>query len=143
MIGYTLKALAVLVFAVALAVVPAGAQQSERMTMTIPFAFSIGDATLPAGTYRVWRTSATTGSYLISNVDGDAAAAVTSPARLEGRRAVRAKLVFHAYAGEHFLAEIWMPSSFNGTELITSERERQMARGGAEPHLVALVAGSR
>ena len=143
MTTYALKALAVLAFAMTLAVAPARAQQSDRMTMTIPFAFTVGETTLPAGTYRVWRTSATTGSYLISNGDGDGAATVTSPARVQKRGEARAKLVFHVYGGEYFLAQIWMPTSFSGTELPTSRYERRLAGAGAEPRLVALVGGRR
>ena len=143
MTRYTLKALAVLVFALTLSIVPTHAQQSERMTMTIPFAFSVGDTMLQAGTYRVWRTSATTGTYLISNVDGEGTAVVSSPARLQGRGTGRAKLVFDAYGGEYFLAQIWMPMSDSGTELVTSQHEERLARTGATPRLVALIAGRR
>jgi hypothetical protein len=143
MARYTLKALAVLVLAMTLSVVSTHAQQSDRMTMTIPFAFSVGDTMLPAGTYRVWRTSASTGTYLISNVDGEGTAVVTSPARLRQRGATRAKLVFDAYYGEYFLAQIWMPTSEIGTELATSQHEERLARAGASPRHVALVAGRR
>lgn len=143
MTRYRLKALAVLVFAMTLAVVPARAQQSDRMTMAIPFAFSVGDTALPAGTYRVWRTSAATGTYLISNVDGEVAAAVSSPARLQEGGAARARLVFAVYGGEHFLSQIWMPASESGTELATSQHEERMARAGAQPRFVSLIAGRR
>jgi hypothetical protein len=143
MTKYALKALTVLAVAMTLAVAPARAKQSDEMTMTIPFAFTVGDTTLPAGTYRVRRTSATTGTYLISNADGEIAAAVTSPARVQERDEARAKLVFHIYGGEYFLSQIWLPTSFSGTELATSRRERRLAGAGAEPRFVALVEGRR
>jgi hypothetical protein len=143
MIKYALNALAVLAFAMTLAVAPARADESDRMTMTVPFAFTVGDKTLPAGTYRLWRTSATTGTYMITNVDDHETASVTSPARVQDGEEAQAKLVFRVYGGEYFLAQIWMPTSLSGTELATSRHERHLAKVGAEPRLVALVSGRR
>ena len=143
MTTYALKAFAVLAIAMTLAVAPALAKQNDEMTMTVPFAFTVGDTTLPAGTYRVQRTSATTGTYLISNADGDETATVTSPAKVQANGDARAKLVFDVYGGEYFLAQIWMPASFSGTELATSRHERRLAAAGAESRIVALVDGRR
>src|SRR5262245_23631465 len=120
--------IAALMFALTLAAVPARAQQSDVMTITVPFAFSVGSPTLSAGTYRVLRPFGTTGTYQFRNVDGHGTASVTSPSTIQDPEPGRAKLVFHVYGGEYFLSQIWMPSASAGTELATTREERRLAK---------------
>ena len=141
MTRFALKALAVLVMATTLAVVPTHAQQHNQMTLNIPFAFTVGDTTLPAGTYLVLRPLTTSGAYMIRSVDGKGNALVLSPSSQQARKEEPAKLVFNAYDGEYFLAQIWMPWSTSGADLAASRHEKRLARAGDRSHVVALVVG--
>ena len=74
-------------------------------------------------------------------VEGKGAAAVLGAFRLTGGRwPARAKLVFHAYDGEHYLAEVWMPTSGTGSTISISKAEERLAEGGIEPETVAVLA---
>ena len=109
------------------------------MTVKIPFAFTINGTTLPAGTYRVWRPSAETGTYLIGDGRGDKAG-VTSAVRLKEPSAVPARLVFRVRDGAYFLAQIWMPTTDVGTELAAPRPEARAERSSAADRLVTLIA---
>ena len=53
--------------------VAAAAQTTRQLTVTIPFAFSVGKTALPAGTYTVYRTSTHSGDgFLLRDADGQA-----------------------------------------------------------------------
>jgi len=131
--------IAALMFALTLAGVPTRAQQSDVMKITVPFAFSVGNTTLEAGTYRVLRPFGTPGTYQLRNVDSGDTAAVTSPATIQDETPGRAKLVFHVYGGEYFLSQIWMPASSAGTELAASRQERRLAKS-TDARQIALIA---
>ena len=66
------KAIALLVMVIGLAVAVASAQSTQPMNFRTPFAFAIGDQTLPAGAYTV-QVVTVTGTLLISKPDGTAA----------------------------------------------------------------------
>jgi hypothetical protein len=51
--------------------------------------------------------------------------------------------VFRAYYGEAFLTQVWMPNSDTGNDVRKSKAELRLARGGAKPELLAVVAGGR
>jgi hypothetical protein len=139
--SYIVTAFALVMLAITLAVAPAQAQSGDTLTITIPFAFTVGSEPLPAGKYTVRRTSQTSSAFLIQNAEGTAAVAVLSGPRLHGgRRVAPGKLVFHAYEGEHFLAQVWMPWSASGSELTISDAEKRLARTGAEAEPVAVLA---
>ena len=145
----TLRALAILSLAITLsaAATPARAQsgeakffQSGSVHATIPFAFTAGEATLPAGEYTIQRVSETSGALLIRSEDGTAGAAVLAASTLaRGRTSLPGKLVFHRYEGTYFLAEVWTASSAIGREVSMPKAEKALARQGSESELVAVV----
>jgi hypothetical protein len=140
----TLKVFASLALAITFALAPVQAQSSDRMTIAIPFAFTVGEETLSAGTYSVARTSQSGSAYMIQNIEGKGAAAVLSTFKLTGDRwPARGRLVFHSYNGEHYLAQVWMPTSGTGSAVSTSEAEERLAEGRAEPEMVAVLATQR
>ena len=140
--SYILNAFATFAFALTLAVAPTQAQVNDTMTIRIPFPFTVGSEVLPAGKYIVRRTSPTGSAFVFQNAEGTAAAAVLSGPRLQGgRRPAPGKLVFHAYKGEHYLSQVWMPWSVSGSQLTIADTEERLAASGAEPAKVAVVAG--
>ena len=146
MSSYVPRVLVLLALALAAAIAPVrtNAQENDRMVMTIPFAFSAGGATLPAGTYVVARTSLTSSAFRIRSAEGHAVTSVMTHGSLDGgRQPVRAKLVFHRYGDAYYLAEVWTPSNNIGCEVQTSKHERELAERGAKPELVAVLAPTR
>jgi len=90
----------------------------------VPFAFKVGSAQLPAGTYEI--KAANSNAVLIQNRMTSAAAA--SVIQHEYPRNTGAKLVFHRVAGQYFLAEIWRGSGSSGMLLPASKQEKNLRK---------------
>jgi hypothetical protein len=111
----------------------------------VPFAFTVGSAHLPAGTYEVKTIGAGNSSIVIQNHEANAAA--MSNAGREQARSTSAKLVFHRVGNSYFLAEVWRSSTAEGMILPASSQEKDLAKemqlakapsGGYEEVVIAL-----
>ncbi len=109
----------------------------------VPFAFKLGTAQLPAGTYEVKVEEQNT--IMIRN--GQTSAAAMSIARRESPRNTNPKLVFHRVGSQYFLAEIWRSAGTSGMIVPTSQQEKELEKelqlannsvGGYEEVVVAL-----
>jgi len=111
------------------------------MTADIPFAFVVGDRTLPAGEYIV-RPEGPVG-VLIQNTDGKAAIFALPHAIQSPTVTPHSRFVFHQYGDTYFLSELWKPGNQTGQKLNMSPRERELARGKATPEVRSIVARQR
>lgn len=122
---------ALLVTAIIVAGVSAQAQTLQyRLTVNIPFDFTVTGKKLPAGTYWVKRAQDTT---------GDAVLQVTTP---DGRSSVnrfsipivtfksknRGEVIFHRYGNEYFLAEVWPAGGGTGRAFPKTHAERELEK---------------
>lgn len=126
--AYTMIAMIVLVGSMAVA---AKAQVSGRTQMiaNIPFQFTVGNKTLPAGEYRVTclkSASDHTVVQLRSN-DGKAAALVQMTA-VTGKSQETARLIFNRYGNQYFFAQAWTGAESAGLEASKSRAERAARR---------------
>jgi Xaa-Pro aminopeptidase len=116
--------------------VPAHAQ-SSALSVKIPFAFHVGQKTLPAGTYTVQkRTDAITLSDGEGHVAAVIANAVANPTAAAGDW-----LVFNRYEKDCFLTEVRWSGYSNALRLVKSPIELELAKAGATER--ALVAATR
>jgi hypothetical protein len=109
----------------------------------IPFQFSTGKATLPAGEYLVKCLDPNRKQLVVQSTDGKAAAVV--PMILaRGRSQEDAKLVFHRYGRRDFFFQAWAGGS-NGLELPPTYAESAAARElvGIEPKRETIALTSR
>ena len=108
--------------------------------VNIPFEFTVGKMTLPAGEYRVVKEFASP-ALLIQRTDRSASTYVTSMAVASGQPQAQTKLVFHRYGDAYFLAQVWRAGESQGRGLPKSakEKEQAMARNEA-PDQVTIVA---
>ena len=99
----------------------------QPMVANIPFAFTAGEVTLPAGEYRVekWTTSGIT--LRIQSTDGDAMAFVPAIAAETLERQKACKLIFNHYGNQYFLAQVWSAGSNLGRALPKSRKEKEQA----------------
>lgn len=101
------------------------ANQSAKVS--IPFAFSVGDTQLPAGTYVVSKNGNT---LLIQNTRGKGSAATLAGQTIaNSQETLDGRLVFNRYNDQYFLSEIWMPGAGLGREL--KVRANEIAAAGA------------
>ena len=101
--------LAVLFFAAS-----AHAESEQRITANIPFEFTAGNISFPAGQYEFIRTGAE--FYMVRDADGRAqfimAGAPTQPNELPEKSTLR----FNTVDGRHVLTQIWNDRASNGND---------------------------
>jgi hypothetical protein len=141
-----LKIFSMLMFAVTLSVAAVNAKPVEPLRGKIPFDFSVGNKTLPAGVYTI--TSLTTpGVILIRREDSRASAMIITFGVNASRVQDQTKLVFRRYGAQYFLSQVWTAGVNNGRELQKSRTERDLlkkksnvvAMKAVEPEMVVIV----
>ncbi len=108
----------------------------------VPFDFTVGTTTLPAG------------RYLVSRLDGSAAVIqlrsskagvfLVTQETTSGNRVDHAAMVFHRYGERYFLRQIWVSGS-RGFAMPESQAERELvnARNGVTTRVTVASAASR
>src|SRR5258707_6752171 len=79
---------------------------NEPMLVNIPFAFVAGNATLPAGEYRVQKLDGNSAVLLIHCPDANASALVITHAAQAKEPQSESKLVFNRYGNRYFLSQV-------------------------------------
>jgi hypothetical protein len=102
------------------------ARAQEAMVVDIPFAFTAGNATLPAGEYRVQKMDRNSAVLLIHCWDARASALVITNAAQAKEPQTESKLVFNRYGNRYFLSQVWTSGSIRGRQLPISPREKEM-----------------
>jgi hypothetical protein len=125
--GFTMLML-IVVLALATAVVSASAQSSNKVVADIPFEFSVGYKTMPAGEYIVQAVVSAGDALMIQSADGKTSALRLSEATERIKNKTHARLVFHRYGQRYFLAEVWNGSDNSGRQLLKSQEERAIDR---------------
>ena len=108
--------------------------QSDRQTIIyIPFNFSAGEKSFPAGKYvieRVWKDKDNV--WVIKHKDDvGKAMLLTRPVRANETQQ-DTRLVFHQYGDLYFLSEIWTAGDDLGREIQMSNREKSLDKTVAE-----------
>ncbi len=142
-----LKIFSMLTLAVTFAVVAVYANPARPLTANIPFDFSVGNKTLPAGVYTVAPLT-TPGVLRIRREDGRAGVLTQTRGVEAGRGQDQTKLVFRRYGDQYFLTQVWTAGDSNGRELGQSRTERDLIRSrskylaqhAVEPEVVFIVA---
>ncbi len=126
----------ILSFGIALAAVTTVYAQQKTMKANVPFSFNMGSTVMPEGTYRVSEAPNNAVMWLTANRGGATKAVITIGTA--GKEFEPARLVFHRYGEEYFLAQIWTGNGSNGRVLPRSEREKELALSGARPTLAMI-----
>jgi hypothetical protein len=116
--------------AVLLSVVAAGKcqGQSRSLEVNVPFAFEVGNKTLPAGSYRV--ESVPTGAAFIEVLrsnNEDVRLPVSTTATVSTSGTLSSALIFHRYGNRNFLAQI-RTGDGHAREVFPSKQEKELVR---------------
>jgi hypothetical protein len=120
--------LAAVAFSLVAAVAPANAQITRMQTAYVPFEFTVGNQTLPAGRYDV--SQITTGGRTISvrnRQNGESAVRLTSLLK-QFEPAKRSVLVFNRVGEIYFLSEVWLGGEIEGRQVLKSKAEESRRR---------------
>ncbi len=117
------------------------AGSADRISLHVPFAFTVGKQVLPAGTYDVRPLSST--RVALVDRENRRTTMILAMAAQAAEMATTAKLVFHRYGDQYFLAEVWTPERNQHHELYTSPAEQKLQKqleNGGENRLAGSVA---
>ena len=112
--------------------------QSLTMRITIPFDFYVGDKTLPAGTYEVWR-SGTSDAVSITDRNGHSAFVMTSGNARRPGATSESQMVFSGYDNRYFLDEIRWSGYPIARSVPKSKLQLQLAQAGRDPASLAIA----
>ncbi|MGO9097366.1 MAG: hypothetical protein ACLQGV_19365 [Bryobacteraceae bacterium] len=118
------------------------AAQSMRIAANIPFEFTVGATTIPAGDYTV-SNGIGTNVLIIGTRDGRAVANAVTVRRQTGNGNYpdTTKLMFRRYGNQYFLSELWSSDSPVGHQFPMSRTERELMKSAAvKPESVIVLA---
>ena len=140
-----LNILTALVMLVGILAVEARAQtaSSQRLTANIPFAFNVGNKTLPVGKYTITLLSSTSDRKVIQlrSADGRSSAMVLT-LRVNAKTSENARIVFRRYGDSYFFAQAQLaddPTSLN-TPKSRAERAQERALGMRKNSVLTIIA---
>jgi hypothetical protein len=99
--------------------------QAQSITVKVPFNFRVSDKAFLAGRYSV---SASRDHLIVQDSTGKTVfTGIANP--VSGRRVGdTGQVVFHCYDDRCFLSEFWTPTRDNGSQLLPSRYEAELAR---------------
>jgi hypothetical protein len=121
------------------ALVPAPSHAQQAVQANVPFPFGVGSKTMPAGDYTVQRVPMNDQALqLVERTDPSVSVFILTNSIDGAGKEAKPKLVFHCYADDCFLSEVWIRST-SGRLLLPSRREREVSRANAENLLAVVV----
>jgi len=109
----------------------------------IPFDFSVGDKTFPAGVYSVTRVNQEKIMLRLSSKDGGESINIITNQVQAKEYPKTGKLIFRRYGETYFLSQIWEIDEIQGRQLLKSRTERSVERDlskrGDGPAIVDIV----
>jgi hypothetical protein len=109
-----------------------------RMTANVPFDFTVGNVSLPAGQYEFVRTE--TNIYLVRGENGRSIYTVSTSPIQPNDLPAKSMLRFETVGDRHLLVQIWNDRAATGNEFQYPQNYGQIARQSA---IHATVAGHR
>ena len=132
-----------LAMAIIVAGVSAQAQSLQyKLTVDIPFDFTLADQKLPAGKYSVGRSNESSGDTVlqIRSIDGHSTANRFSIPIVAFKTKNRSELIFHRYGDQYFLSEVWPAGGGTGRAFLKTRTERNLERTARENGVAAVKA---
>jgi hypothetical protein len=129
------------VVAMLVAAIAAGQCYAQHLSLKadIPFAFQVGNRTMPAGEYGIQRALAENPSLQrIRRTDSGANAVAQTVLMYAKDGKSEPALVFHKYGNSYFLSEIWTGEA-QGRKLYQSDREKELAREATGTDVTVLL----
>ena len=129
--AYMIITVIVLVTVAGLSTAKAQTSGNPQLIANVPFAFSVGEKTLPAGEYTVRCTNPDSPAKILQlrSKNGHDSALVQTNSVI-GKIENNARLVFYRYGDQYFFAQAWLPADSIGMQTPKSrtEKARELAR---------------
>jgi hypothetical protein len=127
--AYAIAIMIMLMTGVGISTAQAQSIGGNQLIATVPFAFNVGNKTLPAGEYAVkWANPASDLKVLqLRSTDGITNVMVSTNSVI-GKMQENAKLIFNRYGDRYFFAQAWLPADAVGLQAPRSKHERAVAK---------------
>jgi hypothetical protein len=109
-----------------LSALPSHALESDRINVTIPFDFVVGDKQLKAGDYVV--ESLLDGRALELRSKGEDVQQIAFTVPMTNQTGNHERLLFHHDGGQYFLSQVWFWGDENGRELTRGVQEKSLGK---------------
>jgi len=132
---------ALLVMAIITAGASAQAQTLQyKLTVDIPFDFSVSGQKLPAGKYWIGRAQSSIGDTVvqIQSTDMHSVANRFSVPIVTFKSKKRGEVVFHRYDDQYFLSEVWPSGGGTGRAFLKTRAERDLAKSTRDNGIAAV-----
>jgi hypothetical protein len=143
---YMMATMIVLLTVAGLSTAQAQASGTTELRASIPFEFSIGNQTMPAGEYVVRSTNPSSDLKVLQlrSRDGRTSVMVRTN-NVIGDTQGAAKLVFNRYGDQYFFAQAWLPADSTGMQASRSRNEKRIARelAGIKPSKESVAISAR
>jgi hypothetical protein len=104
------------------------AQAQETIVVNIPFDFSAGNKTLPAGEYSVRAQYDDARMLLLQRKDSSVAMFIGANNVVASAPQSVSKLIFNRYGDRYFLSQVWNEGDPTGWQLMKTAREKEIAQ---------------
>jgi hypothetical protein len=113
--------------------------QSRTLEARVPFAFEVGDKTMPAGNYRIESIPTGAGSLqVIRSAKGDVQVTLSTIVIPAKNGNSEPEWIFHRYGTRYFLAQI-QTGDGHARELFESQSEKKLAHSEAMNEIAVLI----
>ena len=108
----------------------------------IPFAFAVGETTLPAGKYEIKALNYNPNVLELRSANGRRTVAFETQdvQKREGEGASKTELVFNKVGDQYFLSQVWVAGTATGSELPKSRMQKRLEDGGSQSEKLSVVA---
>ena len=118
----------------------AQAQQRPMLKVTVPFAFTIENIDLPAGSYIVYALPPLAMTFRLESADGRKGVFVRAIPSEGSTDATPARLLFSHIDNEYFLSQAWEERSKTHLEFFLGNRAKELAKNRTNEQAKELVA---
>lgn len=98
--------------------------QQHRVKVTVPFSFTVGDFTLPAGTYTIDSAANAPDVLVLRNLIKDVKIVASGRSNQSNPQRISA-LVFHHYGNQYFLSQIRTEGASINVDFSTTKAEKR------------------
>lgn len=139
----TLKMFAMASLLLMVTAVSIAAQSSRTKTTIIPFNFTVGEKTLPAGEYTIepYRKDYSN-VWIVKSRDGHSNVLFTTNSVQTVRTQKKDRIVFRQFGGQYFLSQIWTAGANSGRELVVRRPKDDLAKNTVERDTVIVPIAS-
>ena len=139
--SHALRTLPLLTLLLVLTTISTSAQSQRSGVLNIPFSFTVGEKTLPAGEYTVEPNRKDYDKvWLVQSKDNHTSVLVITMSVRAKETQEQTKLVFHRLGEQYFLSQIWTPGGSTGRELTMPGAERRLAKNATERRTIVVLA---